>query len=174
MELVATGTVLGTFGLEGYLKVLSCSGDYDHFFALERVYVSFSRRRLVLNKYKDDWFYLEKVSLAFESALLKLKGISTLEDAKHFVGASLLVSKRDASVLKEGEFHAFDLCLCDVFVFASKVGKVLNVVDGGAGVLLEVVRNDGVSCYVPFNNEFIGNVDIARKTIELKNDWIIG
>lgn len=47
------------------------------------------------------------------------------------------------------------------------------MVDGGSGVLLEVLKNDGVSCYVPFNNEFIGDVDINKKNIELKNGWIL-
>ena len=48
----------------------------------------------------------------------------------------------------------------------------MNVVDV-AGVLLEVIKNDGKVCYVPFNNEFIGEVNITEKTIELKKDWVL-
>lgn len=173
MELVTTGSVLGTFGLEGCIKVISCSGEYEHFFALEKVYVSFSKRKLVSGKYKDGWFYIERVRLGFGVALLKLRSVDVLEDARYFVGANVLVEKSGASILKDGEYHAFDLCLCDVFVYGSKMGKVVNVVDGGAGSLLEVVKNDGTSCYVPFNNEFISNVDVTQKTIELKNEWIM-
>lgn len=174
MELVTTGSVLGTFGFEGCIKVVSCSGDYEHFFSLRKVYVSFPKHKLAFGRYRDGWFHIENVKLVFGGALLKLKGICVLEDAKHFVGASLLVERCDASVLKDGEFHAFDLCLCDICVVGSKVGRVVNVVDGGAGVLLEVVRNDSVSCYIPFNNEFIGDVDMMQRTIELKNEWIMG
>lgn len=173
MGLVATGGVLGTFGLDGCVKAISCSGDYDHFFALERVYVSFSKHKLVCNKYKDNWFRLEGVKLAFEGIILKLEGVDVLEDAKHFVGAELLVERSKASVLRDGEFHAFDLCLCDVYTLGSKAGKVVNVVDGGAGALLEVVKNDGASCYIPFNGEFVAKVDVAHKTIKLKNEWVM-
>lgn len=173
MKLVITGKVLSTFGLKGYIKAISCSGEYGHFFALEKVYISFSKRKLVSNRYKDGWFCLEKTKPVFNGVLLKIKSIDVLEDAKYFVGAELLVERHNASVLKDGEFYAFDLCMCSVFVSGSKIGKVANVVDGGAGTLLEIVKDDGVSYYIPFNGEFIGDVDVAKKTIELKNEWIM-
>lgn len=173
MGLVTTGSVLGTFGLEGCIKVVSCSGEYEHLFALDKVYVSFSKRKLVSSKYKDDWFWLEDVKVGFGFALLKLKSVDVMEDARCFIGAQLLVEEQDVSILREGEYHAFELCSCSLFLSGSKVGKVLDVMDGGAGVLLEVEKNDGISCYIPFNDEFINKVDIAQKTIEIKNEWIM-
>ena len=37
MDLIITGYVSGTFGVDGYLKIASSSGEYDHFFELEKV-----------------------------------------------------------------------------------------------------------------------------------------
>lgn len=172
MDLIITGYVSGTFGVDGYLKVASSSGEYDHFFELEKVYIVFSKRKLLNSKYKNGWFDVEAVKLIPSYALLKLEGIETVEEAKSFVGAELRVSRSNACSLSDGEFYACDLCLCMLVFGGLSVGKIVNVVDT-AGVLLEVVKNDGKACYVPFNDEFIGTVDIEKRSVELKKSWIL-
>ena len=64
------------------------------------------------------------------------------------------------------------MCLCSLVFNGVSVGKIVNVVDA-AGVLLEVVKSDGKVCYVPFNNEFIGMVNIESRLVELKKNWIL-
>lgn len=172
MDLVVTGDISGTFGVEGFVKVLSSSGEYDHFFNLKKVYVAFSKHKVSRNKYKDGWFEMENVRLIPSCILIKMKGVDSLEDAKHFVGAEVQVLRAEASVLLDNEFHACDLCLCMLFFNGASVGRIVNVVDA-AGVLLEIVKNDGKVCYVPFNNKFIGAVNIQEKSVELRNDWIL-
>jgi 16S rRNA processing protein RimM len=69
-----------------------------------------------------------------------------------------------------------------------KVGTITGVLEGGADDLLEVevsgdepvAESSGRSaeaknrrCLVPFNNEFIGGVNIAQKTVELRHLWIL-
>lgn len=173
MDLVITGYVLGTFGVEGVIKVASCSGEYEHFLNLKKVYITFSKRKIGSNKYKDGWYSIEKVRIVKGCVLLKIEGLTSLEEAKYFVGGQLSVDKSEACLLKDNEFYACDLCSCVLLLKKNVCGKIANVVDGGSGVLLEVLKNDGVSCYVPFNNEFIGDVDINKKNIELKNGWIL-
>lgn len=172
MDLVVTGCVSGTFGVEGFLKVVSLSGEYDHFFDLKKVHIVFSKHKLVHAKYKDGWFDVEAVRLIPSCALLKLKGVNVVEEAKSFVGAEVQVLREEACSLSENEVYACDLCLCALVFDGCSVGKIVNVVDA-AGILLEVVKTDGKVCYVPFNNEFIGTVDIEKKSVELKKNWIL-
>lgn len=173
MELVATAKITGTFGVEGALKVLSCSGEYEHFFNLEKVYVVFSKQKLVNNKYSDAWFVVLDVKIVGTFALIKLKGVEKLEDAKYFVGSQVLVERKNASFVKDGEFYACDLCKCFLFFENKKIGAILDVVEAGGGVLLEVQKNDGTSCYVPFNDVFLGAIDIKERVVVLKNEWIL-
>lgn len=172
MDLVVTGSISGTFGVDGFVKVVSSSGEYGHFLDLKRVYVAFCKRKLFRNKYRDGWFEIEKVKLIPSCVLLKFEGVNVVEDARLFVGAEVQVSKSEACALLDGEFYACDLCLCSLVFDGVSVGEVVNIVDA-AGVLLEIVKNNGKICYVPFNNEFIGIVSIEKKTIELKKNWIL-
>lgn len=172
MDLIVTGRISGTFGIEGFMKVVSSSGEYDHFFNLKKVYVTFFKQKLRKNKFRDGWFNIENVRLIPSCVLLKFEGIDVVEDARFFVGGNVQVPKSEACSLFAGEFYACDLCLCSLTLNGSPVGKIVNVVDG-AGALLEVVKNDGKICYIPFNNEFIGMVSIEEKLVELKNEWIL-
>lgn len=173
MGLVATAKIIGTFGVEGSLKVLSCSGEYEHFFYLEKIYVAFSKQKLVNNRYSDAWFVVVDIKVLDSFALVKLEGVEKLEDAKYFVGSQVLVEKKNASLIREGEFYACDLCGCFLFSGGCSVGLVLDIVEAGGGVLLEVKKNDGTCCYIPFNNKFIGDVNVEERVIALKNVWIL-
>ena len=172
MDLVVTGNISGTFGVDGFVKVVSSSGEYDHFFDLKRVYVVFSKHKLSKNKFSDGWFDIESVRLIPSFVLLKFEGIDVVEEAKYFVGGEVQVSREEACCLLDNEFYACDLCLCSLVFSGVSVGKIVNVVDA-AGVLLEVVKSDGKVCYVPFNNEFIGMVNIESRLVELKKNWIL-
>ena len=74
MDLVVTGNISGTFGVDGFVKVVSSSGEYDHFFDLKRVYVVFSKHKLSKNKFSDGWFDIESVRLIPSFVLLKFEG----------------------------------------------------------------------------------------------------
>jgi len=173
MELIKTGHVAGTFGLNGCVKVLSASGEYEHFLKLKRVYVNFFKNKLKKNKYNDGWFEVESVKLVSMCALFVLKDVRVLEDAKYFVGSDFFVEKKDACALREGEFYSSDISACYLFYKGSKVADILSVVEGGSTPLLEVKKNNGLCCFVPFNAEFVGDVDIERRMVELRHEWIL-
>ena len=45
--------------------------------------------------------------------------------------------------------------------------------DSGGGDLLEIQKPDGESAYVPFRKEFVGEVDLKARRIELVAPWIL-
>ena len=67
----------------------------------------------------------------------------------------------------------------------SIVGYITDVVEGGSGQLLEVALTESVNAllqkndakptkvFIPFRKEFIGNVDIAKKEVQLMHLWIL-
>lgn len=178
MDLLATGRIRGTFGVEGFVKVESFSGEYEHFLGFDRVFLSISQEKLREQKYKDGWFEIEEVNLRKADALIKFKGIDSPEAAKCLTGSELFIPRDKAAPLEEGEVYVHDLCNCDLVCEGTLVGKITSVAEGGGGYLLEIAGKTSEaaaesSFYVPFNKEFIGKIDLKAKTVELMHRWIL-
>jgi len=50
---------------------------------------------------------------------------------------------------------------------------VCAVCEGGNGSLLEIEVPSGKRYFVPFMNEYVGEVDLERRVVELKADWLL-
>jgi len=184
------GIIRGSHGLTGKFKVESTSGECEHFFKLDEVTVK--------NDLLEKTFKVESVEGNSNSLLMKLEGINSPEDAKKFQGSEILVPRDKASPLKEGEFYVEDLKQCKLVYFsdekstkkgltaksdtAIEAGIITDVLEGGSGKLLEVELSERVKAMsdsadkrvlVPFNNEFIGTVDLNDKVVQLMHLWIL-
>ena len=184
------GIIRGSHGLTGKFKVESTSGECEHFFKLDEVTVK--------NDLLEKTFKVESVEGNSNSLLMKLEGVNSPEDAKKFQGSEILVPRDKASPLKEGEFYVEDLKQCKLVYFsdekstkkglaaksdtAIEAGIITDVLEGGSGKLLEVELSERVKAMsdsadkrvlVPFNNEFIGTVDLNDKVVQLMHLWIL-
>ncbi|MCR5698994.1 MAG: ribosome maturation factor RimM [Treponemataceae bacterium] len=189
------GIIRGSHGLTGKFKVESTSGECEHFFKLEEVTVK--------NDSIEKDFKVESVEGNSNSLLMKLEGINSPEEAKKFQGSEILVPRDKASPLKKGEFYVEDLKQCKLVYFsdenssneksakkglaaksetAIEAGIITDVLEGGSGKLLEVELSERVKAMsdsadkrvlVPFNNEFIGTVDLNDKVVQLMHLWIL-
>jgi 16S rRNA processing protein RimM len=164
-DLLAIGKIRTSVGLKGHMKVLSFSGETDHFLELGSLILGSGNRR------KE--FLIEEVFVRSNDLVMKLAGIDTPEAVKMYNGWDILVSRDKAAPLEEGEYYTADLIGCTLIWAGKPVGKVLSLVEGGGGELLEVEKTDGTTCFVPFRKEFIGDVDTEKNTIELIVDWIL-
>ncbi len=177
MDLIATGRVCKPFGLDGFVKVESFSGEFEHFLELEKVFLKFSEKtpkKLILKGRHDDWFEVEEIKLRSMDALMKFKGIGNPEDAKTLKGAEMFVPRDKASPLEDGDFYVKDLCNCVLVHKDSEIGKITSVTEGGGAYLLEISEAaTGKTHLVPFNKEFIGEINLEQKTVELMHLWII-
>ncbi len=162
---LVTGTVTGVHGRSGELKVRPESGEIKHFFRLKKV--SLNREG------KSRAFTVDSIRRHNDIALLKLREISSAEEAEEFIGWELQIPRRKAPRRKSGEYYIADIHNCSVRKGKQKLGKVLSVWNTGASDMLEVEKNDGTIVMVPFVKNFIGKVNLRKKTIELKNDWIL-
>ncbi len=166
MSQVIVGKIRTSHGVKGYLKVFSTSGEYDHYADFETVVLQKGRR--------SKTFEVEDVTGSGAGTLIKLKGIDNPEEGKLYAGYDILVDEEFKAECGEGEYYQTDLIGCDLIFDGKKAATVINMVYGGPDDLLEVKRTDNEAVVlVPFRNEFLGDVDIAKKTIELRVDWIL-
>ncbi|MGP1576845.1 MAG: ribosome maturation factor RimM [Treponema sp.] len=170
MEWLITGRIRGAFGLEGYVKIESSSGEYGHFLKIENIQVVFPKSSAGTGMQ----YFIEDCIIRASDALIKLRGIDTPEAAKQFQGANILVPRDMACPLNEGEFYIKDLCNTELVYEGTPVGTITDIVEGGGGSLIELSEAaTGKIKYIPFRREFIGEIDIRKKQVELMHRWIL-
>ena len=189
---LTVGFVRGAHGLTGEFKVESASGYYEHIEALKEV--------TLRNGEQTRGFKVESAEAANSTLYMKLEGINTPEEAKKFNGWDIRVSRKYAAPLGKDEWYVADLIKCTL-VYESKdglagenaglieIGTITDVLEGGAGDLLEVSLSESCNILaddikftssgkprkvlVPFNKEHIGKVDIQAGTVQLMHLWIL-
>ncbi len=191
MEQFVVGLIRGPHGLKGMFKVESTSGEYGHFAGMREVALrNGETQRLVA---------VESVLCKAGTLLMKCAGIDSPEDVKPLNGWQIVVPREYACPLSPGEYYIQDLIGCSLVYGDTDdgleadalpvVGTVTDVLEGGAGDLLEVSlsesrvlldagidagkRGEPRHVLIPFKDEFIGTVDTAAKVIRLMHLWIL-
>lgn len=108
-----------------------------------------------------------------DNLLLKFAGIDSPEAAKLLADFELWVPRDQAAPLEEGEVYLADLVGCSLIFAGTAKGRVTGYLEGAASILLEVEKTDGTNCVVPFQEVYLGKIDLSGKTIELKVEWIL-
>ena len=166
MDRITVARVGKTHGVKGYLKLLSFSGDYEHLSGIREGSVVFKNG-------KSKNVKVTEITAFGDKALIKFFGYDNPEDAREFTGGELWVEKTYAAPLNEGEYYISDLIGCVLFFEGETVGEVIGVAEIGHSDLLEVKTTDKGFRYVPLKDEYVGNVSIEKKTIEIKVRWIV-
>ena len=184
------GFIRGTHGFMGECKVESASGEYEHLLDLKEVTLKYGDQQKETK--------VESVSLGNAVAYFKFKGIDSDTEIKKYSRWEILVPRKYAKPLKKGEWYIEDLRNCSLVYEGDGpatldapvvTGTITDVLEGGAGYLLEVSLSESCNCiadelkttpegkprvvYVPFRKEFIGNVDIQKGTVQLMHLWIL-
>ena len=186
------GFIRGSHGYSGECKVESSSGEYEHLLNLKEVTLQHG------NEKKET--KVESVSLGCNTAYVKFAGINSDEDIRKYNRWEIVVPRKYCKPLKKDEWYIEDLRNCSL-VYEEKgdsaslnapalvVGTITDVLEGGAGYLLEVSISESCNCIseelkktssgkprtvlIPFNNEHVGKVDVKKGTIQLMHLWIL-
>mgnify|MGYP002623214091 CR=1 FL=1 len=171
------GFIRGTHGFSGECKVESTSGEYEHFLKLKEVTLKHGDEQREAK--------VESVSLGNAIAYVKFEGINSDTELQKYNRWEISVPRKYAKSLKKDEWYIEDLRNCSLVyeekndpatsVAPKTVGTITDVMEGGAGYLLEVSLSENCDrkVLVPFNNEFIGKVDIKSGTVQLMHLWIL-
>lgn len=173
-ELLATAKIRGTFGLDGYLKAESLSGDLEHLAKLKKVFVQFYDSPLQKRTLRDGYFTIAETVIRNSDVLFKFEGINDSVAAKQFKSATILIPRDKVAPLHEGEFYICDLCKCVLVYEGENLGKITSVFEGGSSFLIELTEAEtGRLVYIPFNDEFIGEINLQEFTVQLMHRWIL-
>jgi 16S rRNA processing protein RimM len=188
MEQFVVGYIRGTHGLAGTLKVESASGKYEHLVSMNQV--------TLRNSFGERLYKVESSTFVNGMIFLKLAGIDSVEEAQKLKGTELVLPREKASHLEKDEWYVGDLKGCSLVYGVADgsapvetIGTITDVLEGGAGDLIEVSISEGCNIleervkftkegtlrtvYVPFRKQFIGNIDIKNKQVHLMHLWIL-
>lgn len=157
---LATATVGRTHGVEGFLRLVSLSGETRH---LRRL----SSCVLVTKEKKELDVEIESVKSLADSLLVRFRGYETPEKARLLSGSVMYIDRKDAPKLRKGEVYVADLFGLSVECEKSVVGKVEFVSDGAQAMFLNVRRNDGEMRIIPYLPVYVGRPDLEKGSIEL-------
>lgn len=103
-----------------------------------------------------------------DRALLKFAGIDTPEDLQLLQEWTIEIPAAEARAVEEGEYFLHDLLGAHLIDKDGRDrGEVIDVYEGGGGVLLNVKRGDGKEYEVPFASTICTNIDVAKKAISV-------
>jgi 16S rRNA processing protein RimM len=131
---LVVGTIIGTHGIQGELKVLLTTDDPEHLKTIKQVYVGeeAAPRRVLGVRFHDRF------------ALMRLKGIATPEAGTEFKGLQVRIAGTDARPLEAGEFYIYQLIgLKAVDESGQPLGVVTDIMETGANDVLVIAPPDG-------------------------------
>lgn len=102
------------------------------------------------------------------SYLLTLEGIDSETEAKKFVNATIYAAKEDLLDYYEEDDLEFADDLEGYKVIDSnhgEIGEILYVEDSTDNVLLVVRSKEGKDIYIPYNDNFVSNINDDDKTV---------
>ena len=158
--LLSAATVGSRHGLEGFLKIYSLSGEYDH---LERL----DECVLRMKDGSEKKVIAESIRLVSGDALIRFRGYDTPEKARVLAGGVLFIERSQAPELGEGEFYVADFYGLDVISDGVRAGTIEDTSEGAQAIMLHIRCNDGRIRLVPYLPVFLSHPDFDKGTIEL-------
>ena len=157
---IAVGVIRKAHGVRGEASVESWSDAPDRFDDLENVTL------VSPDESQTRDVHIESVRAHAGRALVKFSGIETPEDVQLLQNWTLEIPEEDARELEEGEYFLHDLPgLTLVDAEGRERGVVIDVYEGGGGLLLNVKRADGKTFELPFASEICTAIDLGAQRI---------
>ena len=161
MEYLLLGKIVDKFGLDGTIKIYSTTNNAEMRYKKSAKVFLYDEKSNERKEYQVESF---RKSGVFD--FVKLKGFDA-NLADQVKGFEVQVIK-DNNDLKVGFYFYSDLIGCQILDEKKNIlGIVKNVEEFPAQITLRVSRKNGKDFFVPFIKQFIKNVDIQNKQIEI-------
>lgn len=159
-ELLQVGVISSTHGIRGEVKVYPTTDDVNRFKELKNVILDTGREQISLE--------IQGVKFFKQFAILKFKGIDTINEIEKYKGKSLWVTRTDALPLGEDEYYIADLLDMKVYLEDSSFFGVLkDVMETGANDVYVIETDDGKEVLVPAIHDCILKVDVENRRMEI-------
>ena len=163
-DLVRIGRITGAHGIKGEVKLQSFTADPE---AIARYGPLQTDRGTMVE--------VERLRPQKQGFIATLKGICDRDRAEALVGADLFVDRASLPEPAADENYIHDLVgLAVVTRDGQAFGKVADVLNYGAGDVLEIARAGEANLLIPYSDAFVPEVDVAagRLTIDLPEDYL--
>ncbi len=156
MEYIYIGEIVNTHGLKGEVRILSDFKYKDLVFKKGFVlYVGRFKDELKINTYR--------VHKAYD--MVTFDGINSIDEVIIYKGDKVYINKEDIQV--DDYFHE-DIIGLNAFVDDKPIGVVEYILENKAHEILVIVNGDNKHM-VPYINDFIKNIDIKNKRIDINS-----
>ena len=160
MEYLSLGTIIGSFGIDGTLKIYSTTNMSKKRYETGNIVFLYNPQTSERIEYKVQAF---RRSGNFD--FVKLDGIENPEDAQALKTYEIHVEKDQKDLEKDTYFYS-DLRGCKVVdQDNNELGIVKEVEEFPAQLTLRVMRKGKQDFFVPFVKQFIKDVNIENKVI---------
>ena len=163
-NLIEIGCFVGVHGIKGEVKLKSFTEIPENIFSFREIFTETSENPIKLK-------LIRKLKQIF---VCKIENVETRTDAENFKGLKLLISRKSLPKLTNNEFYHSDLLNFEVYnLNKESFGKVISLEDFGAGLLVEVKKNNK-TFYLPMGKNFLKKIDYKDKQIilDLEKDLI--
>lgn len=159
---VSIGKILNFHGVKGEAKLGYTKNREEFLSQIKKVYIKTD------SEYKE--FEIQSLKFTPKCAIVKFKGIDSLNDILNYKGSVVFVDESSArEFLDEDEFLIDELVGMNVYDGDNRVGSVVGVSNNGASDLLSVKTNTKNICLVPFVKAIVTSVDMKTKRIQINN-----
>ncbi len=160
-EMLRVGVISNTHGIRGEVKVYPTTEDLNRFDSLKQVFLDTGKELKELE--------VEGVKYFKGTAILKFKGIDSINDVERWKQFDLLVTRENAIPLNEGEYYIYDLIGLPVFSDVdpeNALGVLTEVLQTGANDVYVVKQSgDNKEILIPAIKDCRINVSLEEKKI---------
>lgn len=147
------GIISSTHGVRGEVKVFPTTDDLNRFKRLKEVILDTGKESHILE--------IEGVKFFKQFAILKFKGIDTINDIEKYRGKSLFVTRANAVKLKKDEYFIADLLGIKVLnEDGGELGVLQDVIETGANDVYQIRLTDGRELLLPAIKQCVLEVDV--------------
>ena len=156
-EYVLIGKIVNTHGIKGELRLLSNFKYKDRvFLENRRIYIGEEKVEAIINSYRHHKIF----------EMITLKGYNNINEVLKYLNKEVFVKRNDLS-LNTNDYLDEDLVNLSVIFNNQEVGHVVAVRQiNPKNKIIEALINDKITL-IPYHNDFIKNVDLENKKIEL-------
>lgn len=160
---VVIGTIIAPHGVRGDIRILPQTDHPEQFLELSYLLL-------------EDGRTLEITSVRFHKrmALVKCKGIESMNDAELFRGKKVLINSEDLPQLKEGEYYVADLIGLKVLDENGKeLGTLKDVLSTGSNDVYVIAVLNEKDILIPALKKHVKEINVKEQRIVVElPEWI--
>ena len=159
-DILSVGIITTAHGVHGEVKVFPTTDDVRRFKKCKTLLVE-HKNELVERKVEGVKFFKQFV-------IMKLEGISDMDQALTYKNNTLYVRRKDAVKLNKDEYFITDLYGLKVYDEEKKyLGEITDVLQTGANDVYEITTEDDNKHLIPAIKQCVLDVDMENRTMTI-------